>query len=72
VAAAFDAASKTPYSFWTSTPNIIAYVMFGLAVATIVCAIRDVPIPPPISRRNTGSSAVSALEDSRQGDAVPH
>jgi hypothetical protein len=41
----FDAASKVPYSFWTSAPMIVAYVMFGLAVACLACAARGVPFP---------------------------
>jgi hypothetical protein len=52
VAAVFDAASKTPYSLWTSIPVIVSYVMFGLSLVSITCAIREVPIPYLISRRN--------------------
>jgi hypothetical protein len=53
VAGGFDAASKVPYSFWTSVPVIVAYVMFGLSLACFTCAIREVPIPYPVSRRIT-------------------
>ena len=53
VAGGFDAASKVPYSFWTSVPVIVAYVMFGLSLVCFTCAIREVPIPYPISRRST-------------------
>jgi hypothetical protein len=53
VAGGFDATSKVAYSFWTSGPVIIAYVMFGLSLACFACAIREVPIPYPISRRGT-------------------
>ena len=52
VAGGFDAASKVPYSFWTSIPTIVAYVMFGLSLVGFVCAVRDVPIPPPIGSRS--------------------
>jgi tetratricopeptide (TPR) repeat protein len=51
LAGVFDAASKVHYSFWTSLPLIIAYVMFGLSLACLACANREVPIPYPISRR---------------------
>ena len=53
VAGGFDAASKVPYSFATSTPMIVAYVLFGLSLACFGCAIREVPIPYPIGGRKT-------------------
>jgi hypothetical protein len=55
IAGVFDAASRVPYSFWTSEPVLIAYTMFALAAAAIVCAIREVPIPPPIGSRDAES-----------------
>jgi hypothetical protein len=52
VAGGLDAASKVPYSFWTSVPVVVAYAMFGLSLACFSCAIREVPIPYSISRRS--------------------
>ncbi len=60
VAGGFDAASKVPYSFWTSIPTIVAYVMFGLSLVGFVCAVRDVPIPPPIGSRSMEPAAPAA------------
>lgn len=51
VAGAFDAASQASYSFWTSVPMIIAYVMFGVSLGCFGCASRDVPIPFPLGSR---------------------
>lgn len=45
VAGGFEAASKVHYSFLTSVPAVVAWVMFGLAVVCFICAIREVPIP---------------------------
>jgi hypothetical protein len=45
VASALDAASKVPYSLWTSIPVIVAYVMVGLALACLACAARGVRFP---------------------------
>jgi tetratricopeptide (TPR) repeat protein len=53
VAGVFDAASRVPYSFFTSAPVIVGSVLFGLSLACFVCAIREVPIPYPISGRKT-------------------
>jgi hypothetical protein len=53
VAGGFDAASKLPYSFFTSFPAVVAYVLFGLSLACFGCDIREVPIPYPISGRKT-------------------
>ena len=53
VAGGFDAASNVPCSFWTSVPVIVAYVIFGLSLACFTGAIREAPIPHPISRRST-------------------
>lgn len=44
VAGGFEAASKVHYSFLTSVPAVVAWVMFGLSLACFICAIRDVPI----------------------------
>jgi len=30
---------------WTSVPAVVAWVMFGLSVACLICAVREVPIP---------------------------
>jgi hypothetical protein len=66
VAGGFDASSKVTYSFWTSVPVIVAYVMFGLSFVCFTCAIREVPIPYPVSRRSAEQLAplanVSAAE----------
>jgi hypothetical protein len=51
VAATFDTASKVPYSYWTSVPVIVAYILFGLSLVRLGCASREVPFPYPISRR---------------------
>ncbi len=45
IAAALDGASKVPYSLWTSVPMILAYIMFGLAIVCLACAVRRVPFP---------------------------
>ena len=47
VAASFDVASSR-YSFGTSVPMIVAYVMFGLALGCAVCAVYEVPFFPPV------------------------
>ena len=60
VAGGFDAASKVPYSFWTGVPVIVAYVMFSLSLACFTFAIRDVPMPYPISRRSMEQVAPAA------------
>jgi len=44
VAGGFEAASKVRYSFLTSVPAVVAWVMFALSLACFICAIRDVPI----------------------------
>jgi hypothetical protein len=54
VAATFDTASKVPYSYGTSLPVIVAYILFGLSLVCFGCANREVPFPYPISRRDTG------------------
>jgi tetratricopeptide (TPR) repeat protein len=46
ISAAFGAATKG-YSVWTSVPAIVAYIVFGLAVACLACAAYDMPIPLP-------------------------
>jgi len=71
VAGGLDAASKVPYSFWTSAPVIIAYAMFGLSLACFGCAIREVPIPYPISSRSTGPLAPAAVEPPSGGPGLP-
>src|SRR6266567_63283 len=45
IAGGLDAASKVPYTLWTSFPMIVAYVMFGLAAASFACAVRGIPFP---------------------------
>ena len=45
VAGGLDAASKVHYSFLTSVPMIVAYVMFGLAAVCLGCAVRNVRFP---------------------------
>ena len=45
IATSLDGASKVPYSLWTSFPMIIAYIMFGLAIVCLVCAVRGIPFP---------------------------
>ena len=69
VAGGFDAASKVPYSYWTSVPVIVAYAMFGLSLACFTCAIREVPIPYPISRRSADQPVVPAAPAA--GPALP-
>jgi hypothetical protein len=75
VAAGFDSASKVSYSFWTSVPLTIAYIMFGVALACFACAIREVPIPYPISRRSVDQSTplaeVQAVERQSEVSAPP-
>jgi hypothetical protein len=61
VAGGLDAASKVPYSFWTSAPVIVAYAMFGLSLACFGCAIREVPIPYPVSRRGAAPLIPAAV-----------
>ena len=61
IAGGFDAAAKGPYSFWTSIPTIIAYIMFCLSLVGFFCAIRDVPIPPPIGSRGAKSAAPAVI-----------
>ena len=43
ISAVFGAATKG-YSVWTSAPAIVAYILFGLVVACLACAVYDVPI----------------------------
>jgi len=57
IAGGLDAVSKVPYSFWTSVPVIVAYIMFGLSLACFTCAIRDVQMPLAISGRRDKSDA---------------
>jgi hypothetical protein len=71
VAGVFYAASKVPYSFWTSIPAIVAYVMFGLSLACLGCAIREVPIPYPISRRSAEQHAAPAGVPAAERPALP-
>jgi hypothetical protein len=71
VAGGFDAASKVPYSFWTSVPVIVAYVMFGLSLACFTCAIREVPIPYPISRRSAEQPTAPAGVSATQPPVLP-
>ena len=47
--------------FKTSIPAIVAYIMFGLSLVAFVCAIRDVPIPPPIGSRNAESAGPGTI-----------
>jgi hypothetical protein len=54
VAATFDTASKVPYSYGTSLPVIVAYILLGLSLVCFGCASREVPFAYPISRRDTG------------------
>lgn len=49
IAGGLDAASKMPYSLWTSFPMIIAYIMFGLAAICLGCAVRGAPFPFAVS-----------------------
>jgi hypothetical protein len=66
ISAAFGAATKG-YSVWTSAPAIVAYVLFGLAVASLACAAYDVPIPLPrrASAARSGSAGVPRAEEGR-------
>lgn len=60
IAGGLDAAPKVPYSLWTSFPMIIAYVMFGLALACLACAARGVPFPFAIGGQETPPAFPSA------------
>jgi hypothetical protein len=71
VAGGLDAASKVPYSFWTSAPVIIAYAMFAVSLACFGCAIREVPIPYPISRRSTEPLVPAAPGAPTGGHSLP-
>ena len=71
VAGGFDAASKVPYSFVTSVPVIVAYVMFVLSLACFTCAIREVPIPYPVSRRITVQLAARAEAPTIERASLP-
>jgi hypothetical protein len=71
VAGGLDAASKVPYSFWTSAPVIVSYAMFGLSLACFACAIREVPIPYPISRRSARPPVLPAGASPAGGPALP-
>jgi hypothetical protein len=71
VAATLDAASKVPYSLWTSAPAIVAYAMFGLSLACFACAIREVPIPYPLSRPNAEPSVLPSAAQPPGGPALP-
>jgi molecular chaperone DnaK (HSP70) len=51
MSAAIGAASKD-YPIWTSVVAVVAYVLFGLAAACLVCATRKVPVPYPLTRRS--------------------
>jgi hypothetical protein len=51
IAATLESVAKVSYSLWTSAPAVAAYVMFGLSLVCFVCAIREVAIPYPVSRR---------------------
>jgi hypothetical protein len=68
IAVTFDVASKTAYPLWVSLPMIAAYAAFGLVLACTVCAIRDVPIRYPFSRRGAEPSAPVTAADSRMAD----
>jgi hypothetical protein len=71
VAGGLDAASKVPYSFWTSVPVIVAYAMFGLSLACFGCAIREVPIPYSISRRSAEPLVAAAAAPLSGGPGLP-
>ena len=58
VSAAFGAVTSG-YSMWTSVPAIVAYAMFGLAVACLASAVYEVPIPLPGRRSSAGPSTRS-------------
>jgi hypothetical protein len=60
IAGGLDAASKMPYSLWTSFPMIVAYVMFGVAFACLVCAVRGVPFPFAIDGQD-GQGSITTL-----------
>jgi hypothetical protein len=66
ISAAFGAGTKG-YSVWTSTPAIVAYVLFGLAVVSLVCAAYDIPIRLPglASAARSGSAGVPLAEEGR-------
>ena len=71
ISAAFGAATKG-YSVWTSASAIVAYVMFGLAVACLACAAYDLPIPLPTRRRDAEHpSEVPAAEERPALPAAP-
>ena len=71
VAGVFDAASKVPYSFWTSIPVIVAYVMF----CSVTCLLRvchpQVPIPYSASRRITVQLAPQAEAPTTERPSLP-
>jgi hypothetical protein len=71
VAGGLDAASKVPYSFWTSAPVVVAYAMFGLSLACFGCAIREVPIPYPLSSRSAEPLVPAAAAPSSGGPGLP-
>lgn len=71
VAGGLDAASKVPYSFWTSAPVIVAYAMFGLSLGCMVCAIREVPIPYPISGRSAKPFVPAVAAPLPSGPGLP-
>lgn len=66
ISAAFGAATKG-YSVWTSVPAIFAYVLFGLAVVSLACAVFEVPIPLPrlAPAAPPGSAGVPLAEEGR-------
>ena len=70
ISAALGAVTKG-YSVWTSAPAIVAYVLFGLAVACFACAFYDVPISLPKRMRNT-EPVLTAVhpQTARVGDRV--
>jgi hypothetical protein len=72
ISAALAAATKG-YSVWTSALAIVAYALFGLAVACLACAFYDVPIPLPRRARNAAGPAVLTAvhpQAARVGDRV--
>jgi hypothetical protein len=71
VAGGLDAASKVPYSFWTSAPVIVACAMFAVSLACLGCAIREVPIPYPISRRSAEPLVPAAPGPPTGGQGLP-
>jgi hypothetical protein len=66
VAAGFDAASKVPYSLWTSVPMAVAYAMFGLSLGCFACGTGEVPIPFPTGSRAVDQPAPALMEVVRQ------